>query len=231
MASSPAASEDQKQEKLTIVLGNQKFPGYFDYPYLHPLVLTFLELMGFFGLSSIGNPLFTNWELDHDAKTVLTVMMIGSRRHKKSFGTHMPSAPYLPVELWDQIVDEFIVPSCEGNSHLNFEPLRVNSQFIDIVQKLDGHIYKLDGNIYTGYYKKFRLSVVDIPFNREFYIGVVGPYEEIFFVDDWEYDGHTQYFLKYKNHPDWVPGDQPRLVEFCDNGLAYCDGHYCPLYF
>ena len=224
MALQSITQDGHEPKELKVILANREFPGYGyfdDFVFLHPSVFTFFGLMGIFGLSSIGNPLLTNWELDSAVKTTMTVMMVGSQRHKRPFGTHMPSASYLPIEIWDLIVDEFIVPSCNESSKLNFEPLRVNSQFIDIVQKLDGRIFT------DGDYKDLLLNVVDIPFNREFYIGRPFLYlnapDKIFFLDeDYDYDEHynyhyhTDYRLKYEDQPDWIPGEI-RLVEFCEH--------------
>ena len=218
--------EEEEKKKLTLLVANREIPEYFDYAFLHPCIFAFFGFLGFFGLPSIGNPMLTNWELDGDVATTMSLKMVGHRRRHRPFGTHLLSAPYLPVELWDMIVEEFILPSCLPNAVLNFEPLRVNSQFIDIVQGLNGHIFT------GGEYQDLFLSAVNVPFNREFYIGQADLHsspEEIFFLDDSSIDtGHTQYLLKYKNYPNWVPGDV-RLVLLSDNGDCYVGGRYLGL--
>ena len=122
----------------------------------------------------------------------------------------LPSIGNSIITDWELVGDVVV------QLNLNWEPLRVDLEFIDIVRELGGYIFT------ESEYSEFCLTVEIIPFNTEFFIvrvdnGISG--EEICFLDKCSIEDLTEYENTYKNQPDWVPGEV-RLVIFSSNG--YC---------
>ena len=212
--------QEEQEDRLTLLLANQIFPKYVCFSNLHPLVLSFFE---FLGITSFENLIISNYKLKHDIHKAFSLMMVCHRKKREppaiQSSSQSSTAPHLPVELWDMIVSEFLPPFYDLNIKIDFEDLRVDLDFIDIVEELDGYIFTGD------YFQNLHLRIVEIPFNREFYIGkdecercgiLHQDQEEIYFpddsIDDSIDDNHSSYKYAY-DELEWTPGEV-RLITF-----------------